>query len=284
MNADVTGLHAGLASDAVSQDLETAVLLALEWGINALELKRFCYKRVPDLAPDEVAQIRSIQTRYPFELVSLSPGVFKGPLTDGEIAAGFRRLDDTIALANALDIPRVVVFGFERTDGSNRPLDQLLEVFREVERRGRQANITILIENDRGHWLNDTDLLEATIRGVGSRHLLVNWDPCNLIGEAPISQIKQAHHRLSDVIGHVHVKDASEVQGREWKHAMLDEGDVPWDFHIQELQRAGFAGYMVVEPHFGHRITGTLAHVQAFHRLLQRNDVGCAIRARRNEG
>jgi hypothetical protein len=54
---------------------------------------------------------------------------------------------------------------------------------------------------------------------------------------------------------------------------MLNEGDVLWDFHIRELRRNSFGGYMVVEPHLGHRLTGTLAHAQALHGLLQRNAI-----------
>src|SRR5271157_4273628 len=66
-----------LVTDELSGDPETAIEMAVSWGIRDFELRGFYTDRVPRLSDYQKQQLRHILEDYGARIVALSPGLFK---------------------------------------------------------------------------------------------------------------------------------------------------------------------------------------------------------------
>lgn len=259
-------------SDAVSQDFETAVLLGLEWGVEYFELKRMHGKRVPDITDEEVRLIQKVLRANQVTLSSLAPGLFKIPL-DRELILQEtgKRLDMTVELANRLDCRSVVIFGFVRDDRRTEAeaLRQIVDVFGAVAARAEREGLTLFLENDRGLWGESPESVRQILAGVNSRALKLNWDPGNLVGAFSEAPYPTGYEIVREYVGHVHVKDAKATENGQFAHAMMGSGDIDWVGQFERLIRDKYAGYCVVEPHFGNRISSSRDHILETRKALR---------------
>jgi len=261
-----------IATDAISADFETAVLLGLEWGIEFFELKRVHHKRVPGISDDEVRIVQNVLRSNGVTLSTLSPGLFKIPLDDELIEQELgRKFDATIALADRLATRSIVIFGFERDNRRSEAdaLRQIIDVFGRVAVRAEQEGLVLFLENDRGLWAESPEALYRIMTGVSSSALRLNWDPCNLIGAHPDKPYPTCYDLVSKFVGHMHLKDATITADGGVGHAMMGSGDVDWVGQFERLYREGYKGFCVIEPHFGSRVSSSRSHILETRRLLR---------------
>lgn len=269
-------------SDAISQDFETAVLLGLEWGVEYFELKRVHGKRVPDITDEEVRLIQKVLRANEVTLSSLAPGLFRIPLERELISQEVsKRFDMTVALANRLDNRSIVIFGFVRDDRHTEAeaLRQIIDVFGPLAARAEREGLTLFLENDRGLWGQSPESVQQILAGVNSRALKLNWDPGNLVGAFSEAPYPAGYEIVREYVGHVHVKDAKATGNGQFAHAMMGSGDVDWVGQFERLIRDRYAGYCVIEPHFGNRISSSREHIletrQALRLARARVDAAC---------
>lgn len=259
-------------SDAVSQDFETAVLLGLEWGVEYFELKRMHGKRMPDITDEEVRLIQKVLRANQVTLSSLAPGLFKIPL-DRELISQEtgKRFDMTVELANRLDCRSVVIFGFVRDDRRTEAeaLRQIIDVFGAVTARAEREGLTLFLENDRGLWGESPESVRQILAGVNSCALKLNWDPGNLVGAFSEAPYPTGYEIVREYVGHVHVKDAKATGNGQFAHAMMGSGDIDWVGQFERLIRDKYAGYCVIEPHFGNRISSSRDHILETRKALR---------------
>ncbi len=261
-----------IATDAISADFETAVLLGLEWGIEHFELKRIHQKRIPDIADEEVQLVQKILEANAVTLSTLSPGFFKLPLGDPRIAeeAG-PKFDRIVALADRLGTRSVIIFGFERDDrrDEDAALSQIVDILASLAARARREEITLFLENDRRLWAERPSALRRILTGVGSPALRLNWDPCNLIAAWPGKPYPDGYDEIREFVGHLHLKDAAVAPDGQMAHAMMGSGDVDWVGQFERLYREGYDGYCVIEPHYGSRVSSSRSHVVETRKLMR---------------
>jgi sugar phosphate isomerase/epimerase len=262
-----------IATDAISADFETAVLLGLEWGIEYFELKRIYGRRLPDISDDDVRAVQTVMKKNAVSLSTISPGLFKIALDAGAIAkeAG-ERFDMTAALADKLGTRSVVIFGFAK-DAKHTEAEatrQIVDVFGALAKRAESLGLTLFLENDRGLWAESPESILRIVSGVKSRALRVNWDPCNLIGASAVPPFPAGFDIISDYVGHLHLKDAlATADPSGFGHAMMGSGDVDWIGQFERLYRIGYSGFLVIEPHFGSRVESSRSHILETRRLLR---------------
>jgi sugar phosphate isomerase/epimerase len=261
-----------IASDAISADFETAVLLGLEWGIEYFELKRVHHKRVPDITDDEVRIVENVLKANAVTLSTLAPGLFKipldGPRIEQEAGPKFER---TVAMADRLGTRSIVIFGFERDDQRTEAeaLGQVIDVLGRVAQRAQKEGVVLFLENDRGLWAESPESLRRVMTGVNSSALRLNWDPCNLIAAHPDKPYPTSYDLISEFVAHMHVKDATVGQGDRPAHAMMGSGDVDWVGQFERLYRDGYNGFCVIEPHFGSRVSSSRSHILETRKLMR---------------
>jgi len=260
-----------IATDAISADFETAVLLGLEWGIEHFELKRIHHKRIPDVTDDEVALVEQVLRTHTVTLSTMSPGLFKVPLQRELIDRDLgKKLDMSIALADRLGTRSVIVFSFERDDRDEaEALPQVIDILGRAARRAEAEGLTLFLENDRHLWGETPEALRAILSAVSSRALRLNWDPANLIGAWGQAPYPAGYALVREFVGHVHVKDLTTTAAGGHANVMVGSGDVDWVGQFQQLEHDGYDGFYVVEPHFGSRVDSSRQHVFHTRRLFR---------------
>lgn len=258
-------------TDAISQDFETAVILALEWGIDCFELKRVHHKRVPDLTQTEVGIVKSVLRAKEVTLCSLAPGLFKTRLEANSISQEQSKLEQSLNLAEDLEVQKIIIFGFEK-DQERTPdqaVSQIIDVLGVAADRARARGCKLYVENERGQWTEDPKVLARVMSAVNSPSLMINWDPGNLIGASTVDPYPDGYELIREWVGHLHVKDLfMDAEGRA-QNIMMGQGQVDWVGQFEALIGDGFDEYAVIEPHFGCRIGSSRSHIIETKRLLR---------------
>jgi L-ribulose-5-phosphate 3-epimerase len=253
-----------IATDAISADFETAILLGLEWGVEYFELKRVHHKRIPDITEDEVRIVQNVLKTNAATLSTLAPGLFKvpleGPRVEEELGPKF---DKMVALADALQTRKIVIFGFERDDRHTEAeaIRQVIDKLGRAAARAQREGLVLFLENDRNLWAESPASLVQIMKGVNSPSLRLNWDPCNLIGAHPDKPYPTSYELVKDYVSHMHVKDAVRKPTGGHGNAMMGSGEVDWIGQFEHLYRIGYDGFAVIEPHFGSRVESSRSHI-----------------------
>lgn len=266
-------MNFAINSDAISNDFLTAVILGLEWGIDTFELKRINQKRIPDINKEEINYIKSTLAEKEVNICSISPGIFKSSLTTKEIESETNKLYKSIDLANELSVPKIIVFGFNIDNSKNFSdvKNQIIDVFGKLSDHISSTGIELCIENDRGQWTQDPKNLLEIVKKVNSKSLNINWDPANLIGLNLGYDFEEHYNNLAKYIKHVHIKDGIvNSDGNSIVNCMVGEGIVNWVNQFELLLNDNYDGSLVIEPHFGCRISSSRAHILNTKQLFRK--------------
>lgn len=264
-----------IVSDEISPEFSTAVELGTDWGIRNFEIRSLSSGRLPYISERDRRELLRVKEEAGIEVTALSPGAFKVPVESEDVR---RQMDDmlprTYALAHALGVDKVVIFGFRKPkemDGAacspqrNYP-GRIVALLAEVAERAKQEGIRLVLENEPVCWADSGSTTAEMLREVGHENLWLNWDPCNALtaGGAPYPE---EYEGLKDLIGHLHIKDAvRSVEGH--RYVPVGEGAVDWRGQLSALRRDGFEGHYTVETHFGPRVKASKACVDRLKALL----------------
>ncbi len=270
--ANKNNLKLAIPTDAISMDIETSFLVGLDWGINCYELKRLFNKRLPSFEKSDIEYIKNSLKKNNTEICSLSPGIFKGKIDSSLTEKEIDNFDKMISYAEEFNTDKIIVFGFDNQGFENLDkkniISKILSIYEKLLEKCIKKKITLLIENDRGHFANDKDILVEIFRNLPSDYFKINWDPCNCIGEKNSTKpYPDFYNLIKDRIGHLHIKDAIKFE-KKYKNIMIGKGEVNWKDQISALKENKYSGYYVIEPHFGHRIHSTYNHIESFKKIF----------------
>jgi sugar phosphate isomerase/epimerase len=266
-------IKVAVVTDEISSDLETALEIATDWGMKTIELRGVGNQRVGSLSPYWEDHVIKMVRNFSVKVAALSPGVFKIPLpapvfeghtvlkwqdeaeyynAQAQAQTVERHLNEilpaTIRLAKKLDVPNILIFSFnkpEGTAGDGPPL--VIDYLKKAARMAGEAGITLILENEHICWGDTAKNTRKIIEQVGSKHLKLNWDPGNayFAQEVPYPD---GYETIKDIIGHVHMKDA--ITDRE-SGAMqyVVAGEIDWEGQLKALREDGYHGYLSIETH-----------------------------------
>jgi len=245
----------GVFSDEVSQDLERAIALANEFGLNGLEI-RSVWNRPPDkLTDDDARRIRSALDEAHLECYSIAAPFFKCELrSEEEYNRHLDILRRCIRLAKTLGTNNVRGFTFWRKPSPTfeEARDDIIRKFREPVSIIEEEGIYLLIENESSTYVASGVKLRALIEDIGSPNVRVAWDPCNcLFDRACEPPFPDAYEAVKDLIRLVHVKDAVRVDDdRIAEHVPVGDGHAGLRQLFSRLKRDGYSGYLSLETHW----------------------------------
>ncbi|MDQ7052350.1 MAG: sugar phosphate isomerase/epimerase family protein [candidate division KSB1 bacterium] len=242
-------MRIGFITDEISPDLREAIKTGLAWGVHDFELRMIGERRVPDIAPENVTLLRDLLRTRDIRFTAISPGVFKGPLSDRDRIR--RELADTLprtlALADTLAIPTIIVFSFQKSEQPT--LEQknvVMEYLAATAELAARAGRHIAVENEPGYWCDCGSATAALLRDIDHPHLRANWDPANAVstGEPPYPD---GYEALKPWIINVHIKDTPE-------HALkrcvpVGEGRVDWRGQLRAIRQDRLVGVVTIETH-----------------------------------
>jgi sugar phosphate isomerase/epimerase len=288
-----------IITDEVSADLETAIELAQEWGVQAIELRGIGEHRYPNVSDFWRARVSDLVRESGLPVAALSPGLFKIPYPDApapetrtlrwEDAMVFGRYRDaearvrfhleellpqTISAAQALGAGVIVCFSFDR--GPEVPPDvpvpdAVVDVLRAAAQRVGEAGLTLAVEAEHICW-GDTGVRTAElVRRVGHPALGVNWDPANAFRAGEDAPFPDGYIAVRDLVRHVHYKDAA-VDAQTGHRRFVADGEVDWPGQIAALKRDDYSGYISIETHVRPKVASALRAVQTLRQLIDKED------------
>lgn len=225
------------------EDPQQALMLAQEWGIEAVEIRTLPGGRFPRVDDAEIHQVGCWIRDAGMDVSGVSPGLFKESVTDPRVREGLQTLlprSCDIALEWGTDL--VSCFGFARDTPT--PTAQVIDTLGQMQQIAASAGCRLTLENEAVCWGATGTEAEQLIRQVPG--LLLCWDPGNAARAGANSPYPAEYDRLRDLVAHVHIKNFDPVEGR-W--SVMDEGPVDWPGQLQALAGDDYKGYLVLETH-----------------------------------
>jgi sugar phosphate isomerase/epimerase len=279
-----------MITDEISADPESAIELGAEWGVHDFELRGYFLERVPLITPYQQQRLTEILERFPARIVAISPGIFKIPFPtatrDAFPVAAIDRvmydhwfqlkkiLDDhlnellprSLDFANALNVPMVIIFGFERAgEIAEFPPEEVINVLMKTAEKAKSAGVQLALENEAGYWADSGARTAAILQAVNHPNLGANWDPGNAFfaGESPYPE---GYEQIAKWVRHVHFKDA--FRNSLGLASFAGEGQIDWSGQIQALNRDGYDGYFSIETHLSPKIAAAKFSLDRLKKLI----------------
>ncbi|MFN2134466.1 MAG: sugar phosphate isomerase/epimerase family protein [Candidatus Promineifilaceae bacterium] len=279
----------GIVTDEISADPETALELAKEWGVNAVELRGFGSDRVPNFSAFKKQRLRELLLAYDVELTAISPGLFKCVYQEERARFPLRTFDEalyatwaaqqaecrrhleellprSIAFAQEMGVQRIISFAFSRGGAPAGPAPEgLIDLLYKAAEQAGAASVDLLIEVEAGFWADTGVRTAAIVEAVNHPRLAINWDPGNAYeaGDVPFPEGYEAARQF---VRNVHFKDVHRQEDGSY-HYVVD-GDIDWEAQIAALRDDGYDGYITVETHMEPKVAAARQVSQRLQRLL----------------
>lgn len=246
-------------TDEISQDLDVAVAMAAEFGLDGIEVRTAWDVRIDRMSRDQLHHVKDTAAANGLVVASLASPVFKCALDDAsEVAEHFDILKRCMDAAHALDTRLVRAFTFWRdTDPSTRTAE-ICDRFAEATRVMDGSGLTLVIENEHTCNVATSDEIVAFLGRLDEPAVRALWDPCNAYWTGEADPVSAGYERVRPYVAHVHVKDA--VPGPDGNHqaTVLGEGEVGVARQLAALRRDRYDGFVSLETHY--RVHATLDH------------------------
>ena len=257
----------GVITDGISTDLEHALKVMNETGIDHAELQFVWDKEIGDQTDEEIQKIKSLITQYNVTVPCITRHNFVGlPVMTTEISdeayqkhlGGLKRCIN-IAKELGTDMVRVmscrkemIIFGTngaERWVASTGAWDKLLKLFEEPVRLAEEAGITLAVETGNNAMVTSGWLGKKLIDDLGTKNLKIIWDIPNTLycTEVPYPD---AYEEIKDYISHIHIKDChADISRATVQFCPLGEGLMaPYlDDIAAALKRDNYQGVVSLE-------------------------------------
>lgn len=262
----------GIITDEVADDLREACEHVRSWGLELVELRLAWGENVVQWSDEKVARAVDIVTSTGLAVTAIASPVFKSPIDERprELEADFtlegvetidaqlELLERACTVANRIGAPFVRVFTFWDEPWSDEVDDRLVDAFTRAARVAASHDLTLAIENEpvclvgTGRELaRFCTLLHERLPAELHAHVGALWDPGNALAGGESDPYPGGFDAASTCrLVHVHLKDLTVGVDGEPTFVPLGEGDVDYDGQLRALAQSGYAGSVVLEPHY----------------------------------
>jgi sugar phosphate isomerase/epimerase len=239
-------------TDEVSQDLETAVKLAIRFKLDGVELRSVWDKPVHALSDNELARIKEMLGKNSLAVPCIASPVFKCELDDeAEQKEHLEYLRKTIRAAKLLDGSIIRIFTFWKKGPSAPVWDRIKQQFRPAIPIAEGEGIILGLENEASTYCATAAETRRFITEMDSPALKAVWDPCNEIyADEGITPYPDAFRLVEPWMVHLHVKDAYRNDAGEGVISPVGEGEIDWTGQFQYLLQKKYNGWASLETHW----------------------------------
>ena len=260
-------MQMAVITDEIDADLERALDVMAEYGVQAAELRTLWDKNIAD-APREYWQraktlldakgVRVVGIASPFykcELPGEDAEGEAGPLHSASargLGAQIALLEHCIEAAQFFGTNLIRVFSFWKRGPLTPEIeDQIVDAFAEPAALAQAAGVILGLENEHACYIGTGAQAARLLAEIGSPAVRALWDPGNAFmdGEAPYPA---GYEAVKDFVVHVHVKDAAPgANGAPPEWTCVGAGRIDWRGQIEALREAGYGGVLSLETHWG---------------------------------
>jgi sugar phosphate isomerase/epimerase len=244
-------------TDEISQDLDLAVAMAADFGLDGIEVRTAWDVRIDRMSPEQLRRVRDVASARGLVVASLASPVFKCDIDDHvEVAEHFEILKRCMDAAHALDTHLVRAFTFWRVPDPALRLAEIRDRFAEATQVMAGSGLTLVIENEHTCNVATSDEIVGFLGRLAAPSVRALWDPCNAYWSGEADAPGAGYERVRPFISHVHVKDALSTSDGGHSATVLGEGHVGVARQLEALQRDGYEGFVSLETHY--RVHATL--------------------------
>ena len=245
-------------ADEISADLDEQIAVLRSEHIHFIDLRGVWETNVLDLTDQQATEIKQRLEAQNIGVAAIASPIGKIPI-DAPFDEHLQRFERAISLAHLFHTPFIRLFSFyppgatgdANSVSSGKDLvdtanwrNEVLWRLRELTRRARHTNLTLLHENEKEIYgdtiAHCTDLLQS----INDPNFQAILDPANFI-QCEQTPYPDAYQELRPWLRYVHVKDALP----DGTVVAAGEGVAHWPELLQQLRADGYAGFLSLEPH-----------------------------------
>lgn len=240
-------------TDEISQDLEHAVSVAKEYGLDGLEIRSVWDKPPHLLSDQDIARIKGIVDGSGLTVCSIASPFYKCEIDDaGERAEHMDILRKCCDLADALGTNVIRGFTFWRRSPMDdwwtetlRGFDEPVEV---LQARGK----TLAIENEASTMVGTGERLRRFLTELDAGCVGAMWDPANCIFDLdePETPYPDGYEAIREFMPHMHLKDARLDESGTPVCTPIGEGAIDFRSQFRALVADGYEGFVSLETHW----------------------------------
>jgi sugar phosphate isomerase/epimerase len=259
----------GVISDEISQDFDHACyVISHDFGLHYVELREVWGKNLQVISDAQIAEAQKILAKYSLQVTDIGSPLYKvnwpgAPVSQygtredmhGADVVSFQRqdevLDRSISLAKQFGTNKVRCFDFWRIDGVKPYRAAINEVLRKAAEHAAAQNIMLVLENEFACNTATGREAAATLAGIPSRNLALNWDPGNAVMRGELDAYPAGWDALpKGRIHHCHVKNAVKDSTGKIEWSPVDKGYVDWAAQFAALAKTGYSDAVNLETHW----------------------------------
>jgi sugar phosphate isomerase/epimerase len=259
----------GVISDEISQDFDHACyVIAKDFGLHYVELRELWGKNLQVIADAQIAEAQKILAKYNLHVTDIGSPLYKvnwpgAPVSQygtredmhGADEVSFKHqdevLDRSIALAKQFNTDKVRCFDFWRIDDIKPYRAAINEKLQQAAEHAAAQKIMLVLENEFACNTATGREAAATLAGVPSRNLALNWDPGNAVMRGELDAYPGGWDALpKDRIHHCHVKNAVKDSAGKTEWSPVDKGYIDWAAQFRALAGIGYSDAVNLETHW----------------------------------
>jgi sugar phosphate isomerase/epimerase len=259
----------GVISDEVSQDFDHACyVINKQFGLHWVELREMWGKNLQTVSDDEIARAQKILAKYDLQVTDISSPLYKVDWPDaphsqygskedlhGAEETKFNQqqevLERSISLAKQFKTNKVRCFDFWRIDDVKPYRKAINEKLQQAAEFAAKQNVLLVLENEFECNTATGREAAATLAGIPSHNLALNWDAGNAVMRGELDAYPGGWDALpKHRIHHCHVKNAVKDATGKIVWSPVDIGYVDWTAQFKALEGIGYSDAVNLETHW----------------------------------
>jgi len=259
----------GVISDEISQDFDhSCFVIAKDFGLHHVELREMWGKNLQVISDAQIAEAQKIIARYGLQVTDIGSPLYKvdwpgaphsqyGSKADlhGADEVNFKKqeeiLERSISLARQFKTNKVRCFDFWRIDDIKPYRAAINDQLQQSAEKAAKQNVMLVLENEFACNTATGREAAATLAGVPSRNLALNWDPGNAVMRGELDAFPNGWDALpKDRIHHCHVKNAVKDDTGKTVWSPVDLGYIDWAAQFRALTKMGYTDAVNLETHW----------------------------------
>ena len=244
----------GVITDEIALDVEKAIGVAAELGLDNIELRECWEKNVKDLTDAEIRSIKKDAKLAGLEVVCIASPFFKCSTTnENEIIEHLGFLPRLAEMTKLFDAELVRGFAFWTAGDSDRYWNTIVDRLAEAADICTSEGVTLVLENEHATFVGTGKEAKAAVEEVDSKSLRLVWDPGNAFcaGETPYPA---GYVQARDYMVHMHLKDAvRDKDTGKVRFVAVGSGEIDYEGQFAALIEDGYSGCVSIETHYSIR-------------------------------